>query len=138
MERQRQTRSRELLTEKLEKFKKSYGDSATLFSLESSLTQDDAVDLYKRFDDFLLSSKKRASLVSGFELVNVITEVIHYFNVALDLLPALSCKSGDLSSFVKKSLELGMGGGGGQWSSYSLQFGLPAGVSLALHFDTDA
>ncbi|EPO2895639.1 hypothetical protein ACT7TM_004626, partial [Vibrio parahaemolyticus] len=109
-----------------------YGDNVCLFSMKSAVEREDAIHLYENFDDFLIECKDVLGESQHTDVMNVLYEVIHYFNLALDLLPSLSQKSGSfvevISTFLKDLK------GPSSWNSYSIQFGLPAGVSLALHF----
>ncbi|WP_047724038.1 hypothetical protein [Vibrio parahaemolyticus] len=104
----------QFVKDKLEFFKNEYGDNVCLFSMKSAVERD------------VLGESQHT------DVMNVLYEVIHYFNLALDLLPSLSQKSGSfvevISTFLKDPK------GPSSWNSYSIQFGLPAGVSLALHF----
>ncbi len=104
----------QFVKDKLEFFKNEYGDNVCLFSMKSAVEKD------------VLGESQHT------DVMNVLYEVIHYFNLALDLLPSLSQKSGSfvevISTFLKDPK------GPSSWNSYSIQFGLPAGVSLALHF----
>jgi len=126
----------ELMAENLKKIKSGYDQRATLFSLEASMTKEEAVSLYQGFDSFLDQRMTAIKAAESTHIVSIITELMHYFNIALELLPALSQKAGDITNFIEKALDIYLGGGGGNWQSYSLQFGLPAGVSLSLHFET--
>ncbi|WP_340079967.1 hypothetical protein [Vibrio parahaemolyticus] len=145
----------QFVKDKLEFFKNEYGDNVCLFSMKSAVEREDAIHLYENFDDFLIECKDVLGesqhtdvmnvlyeVIHYFQdvlgesqhtdVMNVLYEVIHYFNLALDLLPSLSQKSGSfvevISTFLKDPK------GPSSWNSYSIQFGLPAGVSLALHF----
>ena len=134
MEGQKKTQTTQMMREKLDEFQVAYGNNVSLFSLESSVTKDQAIKLYENFDTFISRSASRLKSAHKSEILNIITEIIHYFNVALQLFPSLSSKSGDFLKFIEQGIRIG--GDGGGWHSYSLQFGLPAGVSLALHFDS--
>ncbi|EGR1216651.1 hypothetical protein ICR44_004676, partial [Vibrio parahaemolyticus] len=122
----------QFVKDKLEFFKNEYGDNVCLFSMKSAVEREDAIHLYENFDDFLIECKDVLGESQHTDVMNVLYEVIHYFNLALDLLPSLSQKSGSfvevISTFLKDPK------GPSSWNSYSIQFGLPAGVSLALHF----
>ena len=128
----------QLLKNRLEWFKKEFGDNVTLFSLNSNVGQREAKRLYKNFDSFLEEVESYCYNGSTQEPFCILTEAIHYFNIALQILPALSGKAGKFLDFLEKLL-----GGGGppwrdDWISYSLQFGLPSGISLSLHFNEQA
>jgi hypothetical protein len=123
-----------IFKDKLDFFKKEYGDTATLFSLESSVDRKEAVDLYKNFDNFLSACKEQLDSTEVSNILNVIHEIIYYFNVAIDLLPSLSGKSGDLINMLHSFIG---GGGGTGCTSYTIQFGLPAGISIAFSYPSE-
>ena len=125
----------QVLKSRIEWFKKEFGDNVTLFSLSSNVDQKEAITLYENFDSFLAAVEDYCSSETTQEPLCILTEAIHYFNIALQILPALSGKAGKFLDFLEKLL-----GGGGppwrhDWISYSLQFGLPSGISLSLHFN---
>ncbi len=124
MEGQKQTRTVEKIKEKLNIFQ---------FSRESSITNDDAIRLYENFDSFISKNTLRIQSAQKSDVINIITELTHYFNMALQLLPSLSEKSGDFLKFLE--LGVGIGGGEGGWQGFTIQFGFPSGVSFSLHFD---
>ncbi|EQB4364723.1 hypothetical protein ACYJ3O_004505 [Vibrio parahaemolyticus] len=130
--------SLDALVDKIEFFKNEFGDNVALFSLRSAFTVSDALDLYNNFDQFVKDCEYQLSLaVDSSSAMNLINEIIHYFNIALDLLPALAGKTGDLINFLHGFFDNGGGGFFRGWTSYSIQFGMPGGISIAFNFPTD-
>jgi flagellin-specific chaperone FliS len=126
-------------------FKPEHENNVVLISLTAVLDKSDAVKLYENFDQFIkdcevqlsyATTSKNPTTMTG--VMNLVNEIISYFDIAIKLLPALSGKSGQLIEFLNNFFG---GGGGGEllfdWTSYSIQFGMPTGISIAFSFSNE-